>query len=132
MNVSIRIKGIEKVRAAIDQEQLQPYLERAAVRAARIVRRVVAKYPRARRNDRRTGRLGRGWGIARSYRKGHQRSIVAVSVLNREPYAHIVQGGTSTRSWYREVGWVQTSDLVEDLDVMGRVTDAFGDEIDRY
>ena len=126
MNIRIEVRGLEELQRALDQKTLEPFLVRAGKAATTLVRNRLQDYPPARRSSRRTGRLRRGWK-AQVSRTGR-----TARVVNRERYAHIVQGGTSTRSWYKDMGWVQASDLPRDGTVVGQVTRIYGEEIDNW
>lgn len=127
MEIKFEIEGLKEIVRGLDPERLAPYLVRAGGKAMAVVRDRLKQYPAPRRNNRarRTGKLRRGWKT-----RGNREGTMA-TVVNRTAYAHIVQGGTSAKSWYREAGWIQTSDVETDSSVAGLVGEAYGEEMDK-
>ena len=125
-SIRIEVHGLQELKRDIDPKKLEPVLVRAGKRATAVVRDRLQDYPSRRRSSRRTGRLRRGWKAQVS------RTGKTAQVVNRVRYAHIVQGGTATRSWYKEAGWVQATSLARDRTVVGTVVRIYDDEMKRW
>ena len=126
MAVTIKIDGLDELLRDIDPKKIAPYLVRAGKKATLIVRNKLRTYPSPRSNNRRTGRLKRGWKAQVS------NTGKTARVVNRERYAHIVQGGNPSQSWYKEVGWIQAEGIPKDRTLVGEVAKAYNDEIVRW